>query len=104
MFEAPKGSPIAGCTFLLEEYVLSNGVEVTGELEIEVCRLNDHCYIEFMNLNVINENGEIDGSFHGARDRNATNEAVARMIENDNEIMGFIYEAAMQAAEDNADY
>jgi len=77
---------------------------VTGELEIEVCRWNDHCYIEFMNLNVINENGEIDGGFYGARNRNATNEAVARMIENDKEIMDFIYEAAMQAAEDNADY
>lgn len=104
MFEAPKGSPIAPCTFILEEYVLSNGVEVAGELEIEVCHWNDHCYIDSMKLNVINENGEIDGSFHGARNRTATNEAVARMIENDKEIMDFIYEAAMQAAEDNAAY
>jgi hypothetical protein len=104
MFEAPKGSPIAACTYILEQHVLPNGLIVTGELQIAVCNWNDECYIESMTLDVEDEDGNLNGKFYGQRDKDATIQKIAYMIESDSKMMDFIYEASMSAAEDNNAY
>lgn len=101
MFEAPKGSPIAPCTYFLEQHELPNGAVVTGELEIAVCRWNDHCYIESMTLDIEDENGNVISKWYGKRDRDATIQKIAEMIEN-SKLMDYIYDASMTAAEENA--
>lgn len=100
MFEAPQGSPIAPCTYILEQHELPNGVIVTGELEIEVCHYNDECYIESMTLDIEDEDGNVVGKWYGKRHGNPTLENIARMIEN-SKYMDYIYEASMIAAEEN---
>jgi hypothetical protein len=100
MFEAPKGSPIAPCTYFLEQYELPNGVIVTGELEIEVCHYNDHCYIDSMTLDIEDENGKVVSKWYGKCSSSAILENVAKMIEN-SKLMDYIYEASMTAAEEN---
>jgi hypothetical protein len=99
MYDAPQGSPIAPCTYILEQYELPNGVIVTGELEIEVCHYNDHCYIESMTLDIEDEDGNVVSKWYGKRNGNAVLENVARMIEN-SKLMDYIYEASMTAAEE----
>jgi hypothetical protein len=103
MFDAPNGSPLARCTYILDQHDLPNGCTVTGELEIDVCRWNsDELFISSMTLDIEDENGNVVGKWYGNPDLDATIKNIARMIENDKKLWGYVYDAAMIAAEENA--
>jgi hypothetical protein len=98
-------TPVAACTYTLEQYEMSDGVIVSGNLYIEVCEwMDDELYIDSMNLNIEDEDGNVIGTWKGDCDKNATLQKVAEAIQNDKRLWGFIYDEAMQAAEDNAAY
>jgi hypothetical protein len=102
MFDAPKGHRVAPCTYFLEQYELPNGAIVTGELQIEVCHWNDdELYIDSMTLDIEDEDGNVIGKWYGSRDKDATIQKIAEMIENSEPIWGYIYDASMIAAEEN---
>ena len=104
MFEL-TATPVAACTYVLEQHELPNGCIVTGELNIEVCSwMDDELYIDSMTLDIEDEDGNTIGKFYGYCDKNATIKAVAQMIENDTKLWGYIFEAAAVAAENNAAY
>lgn len=103
MFEAPRGYAVAPCTYILEQYDLPNGCTVSGELEIDVCRwAGDELFISSMTLDIEDENGNVIGKWYGNRDKDATITKIARMIENEKKLWGYIYDASMTAAEEAA--
>jgi hypothetical protein len=104
MFEL-TATRVAPCTYILDQHVLPNNCIVTGELQIEVCRwADDELFIDSMTLDIEDEDGNVIGKWYGSCDKSATLQKIADMIETDPKMMGFIFDAAAVAAEDNAAY
>jgi hypothetical protein len=93
-------TPVADCTYTLDQYEMPNGTVVSGDLYIEVCEwMDNELYIDSMNLNIENEDGNVIGTWKGDCDKNAILKKVAEIIESDKRLWGIIHDEAMSAAE-----
>jgi hypothetical protein len=93
-------TPVAACTYALDQYEMPNGMIVSGDLYIEVCQwMDDELYIDSMNLNIEDEDGNVIGTWKGDCDKNAILQKVAEAIESDKRLWAIIHDEAMSAAE-----
>lgn len=95
-------TPVADCTYTLDQYEMSNGVIVSGQLYIEVCKwMDDELSITAMNLGIEDADGNVVGIWSGDCDKNATLAKVAQLIEADKDLWDLVYEVSMNTADDN---
>ena len=92
-------SPVSPCEYELDGYEMADGRFLSGTLYIEVCHWNDdEIYIDTVNLEVFNEDGEQIAVLSGGREEPAI-KAIVTIIEADSKQMDFIWDEAMEAAE-----